>query len=582
MSLPADRLRWPVLIAGALVLACAVLLASWPLPARLGTSLPGSLDHPGLQGDLFFQWNLGQQMEQGRFPDHLRTDYLRVPEGQEFETKVAFSLNLALFTLLMLPFDLLPAHNLAVLLILLLNGLAMYGTMVARHRSVPFALGAAIAFAVGPFVFLKLDQGFVQKAMIFTVPPFLLFVLQLTERFRWRSALGAGAMVVLAAAVYPPYAAYNLLFAAILVPASLAARRRWRGALGTTGGLVAFGAVLLLFSPQGGGGLEVAFEARAPATALDGTLDPFRPFRWHPYRQVPPGAPVEFVRSLPMGLPVLATALCLVAAFRRRGRALPLLLAAGTFSLLMAGPYLARGGELVTIAGHPIPLPLALVGGTPYSLGFNYPVRLAPWVIAALLIGAGDGDRWLREWLSARAPGKPAWVAIASVLLALALVVEGRLLFPEYRRLHVEEVTTPEYCSLIPEGAATLHLPYHAPGPHVYEFACVLCDRPTANSSLAASPPQRIPLPGDPEEVQRAFLDELAQAGVSHVLVHPPYYAEIGRMAEHHEPSLGPPELGHSGRAVESWLSMLCGASRQFVGEGVHAYPVPGFVAADP
>lgn len=578
MSPPPGRRRWLAIAAGVAVLGGATLLAAWPLPARLGTALPGSLDHPGLQGDLFFQWNLWRQMEEGGFPDHLRTDYLRVPEGQEFETKVGFSLNLALFALLMVPFDLLTAHNLAVLLILLLNGWAMYVAALARRYSVLFALGAAMAFALGPFVFLKLDQGFVQKSMIFTVPPFIAFALQALERLRWRPAVGAAAMVGLAALIYPPYAVYHLLFAAVLAPAVLARVGRWRAAVALVGGLVALSAVLLLLAPPGGGGAAsspLTLDAESPKLVPDGTLDPSRPLRWEPYRQVPPGAPVEFVRGLPMGLPLFACVLCLVAAFRRRRAALPLLVASSAFALLMAGPTVAVGGVPVTLGGRWIPLPLALVTDTPYSLAFNYPVRMAPWVVAALLMGAGEGDRWLRERLDRRWPGRTGMAIVASAILALALVAEARLPFPEYRRLHVEDVSVPEHCGLIPEDAAILHLPYFAPGPHLYEFASVLCDRPTVNSGLAAPPPVRIPLPSDPESTRRYFLDQLARDGVSHVLVHPAYYGTIGKLEGHNEPSLGPAEEGHRGRDVEHWLTGLCGPPQQFPAEAIHAYRVP-------
>ncbi|MDP7110364.1 MAG: hypothetical protein QGH45_00300, partial [Myxococcota bacterium] len=277
-STPAARRRPWIWAAALAVLVAAVLATAWPLPASLGRALPGPLDHPGLQGDIFFQWNLWRQMESGTFPDHMGTDYLRVPEGQEFETKVGFSLNLALFALLMVPFDLLTAHNLAVLLILLLNGVAMFAALRTRRGPALLSLGAALAYAIGPYVFLKLDQGFVQKSMIFTVPPFVAFALAWLETFRWRHALGAGAMVVVAATIYPPYAVYHLLFAAALAPLVLAQRGRGRLALALVGAMAAVTALTLLLLPPGGGD-PAAMGFRSPAAAggigvPDGTLDP--------------------------------------------------------------------------------------------------------------------------------------------------------------------------------------------------------------------------------------------------------------------------------------------------------------------
>jgi hypothetical protein len=251
------------------------------------------------------------------------------------------------------------------------------------------------------------------------------------------------------------------------------------------------------------------------------------------------------------------------------------LLAAAAFAALMAGPTLASGGEPVTLGGRPIPMPLALVQDTPLALVFNYPVRMAPWVVTALLLGATDGVGWLRDRATAWMPMAATGVAVA---LALALALEAPLLFPEYRRLHIEPVAVPEYCEIVPEDAAVLHLPYYAPGPHVYELHCVLCDRPTVNSSLGAPPPLRIPLPDDPEARKRDFLEELAGAGISHVIVHPRYYGEIARRGGRGEPSLGP--SGLTGRDVEHWLSQLCGAPRQFIDDEVHAYAVPGHAAS--
>ncbi len=577
MTATTRRRRWLVAGGSLAVLCAAVLGASWPLPARLDSALPGTLDHPGLQGDLFFQWNLWRQMQEGDVPDHLRTEYLRVPEGQAFEAKVGFSLNLALFAILMVPFDLLTAHNLAVLLILLLNGVAMYGAVRSRRGPVLLALGAALAYALGPFVFLKMDQGFVQKSMIFTVPPFVAWVVSTLERFRWRTALGAGAMVLVATSIYPPYAVYHLLFAAVLTPVGLAQRGRGRAAVALVGGLVALAAVLLLALPPVEGPTAGSADAVGAAVDVpDGILDPTRPLRWHPYHQVPPGAPEEYVHALPMGLPLLAGLLCLIAAVGRRPGGLPLLVGAGVFTLLMAGPYLSRGGEALTIGGSPIPLPLALVSDTPFALAFNYPVRMAPWIVTAVLLGAAQGGSWVAGWLGGRWTGR-GWVPMAvTAVIGLALFGEARLPFPEYGRLRVEEVSAPAHCELIPEGASVLHLPYFAPGPHVYEFAAVLCDRPTMNSSLAAPPPVRIPLPGDPEVQRRAFLGQLAEVGVSHILVHPAYYGAISRAEGHNEPSLGPPEDGARARDVEHWLVGLCGPPEQFPDEGVHAYRVPG------
>ncbi|MCD4750109.1 MAG: hypothetical protein K8R59_12115, partial [Thermoanaerobaculales bacterium] len=87
-----DRRRRLFGIISLFLLLIATLVLTWPLILHMDTYTVGLLDHPGLQGDLFFQWNIGRQMEEGGTVNYLRSPYTRYPEGQAFRAKIAFSL----------------------------------------------------------------------------------------------------------------------------------------------------------------------------------------------------------------------------------------------------------------------------------------------------------------------------------------------------------------------------------------------------------------------------------------------------------------------------------------------------------
>ncbi len=504
MSEPA-RSRLEVLVALGILLF-ATLAMTWPLAASLSTHLPGFTDHPGLQGDLFFQWNLERQMAEGSV-DHLDSPYTLYPEGERFRAKVAFSLHLALYVALMTIFDLFTAHNLAVLLILFSNAVAAWILFRDRTSSPIFALACALLFAFGPWVQLKLDQGFVQKITLFHLPLFVFFLLRLLEQRRRRDAAWCAVFLVIGALVYPPFAVFDVLLATVLIAACVIRQDAPRQLTGLLIGLSTVLAVVVCV---------VWFIGRNDfltvdhlAVSLDrfrgqgGYLDVFHPFRWFPYLGTFGDRPVSaIVEHLPLGIPLIPLVLAIFATWKRQSPAGWLLAFTCGAMVLMAGPFLMKSGELILIGGRPVPLPSQLLENLPFSQAFRYPIRIYPWLLVALLLAASEAVNRLRNGatVSLRRPR----LAKAVPCIAAALILfEPWLIFPEYRGLHVEEPRVPSICATtsVESAEAVLHLPFYPPSPHDYLMAAVLCDQPMVNAWQRNPPPMAIPLPDAlPEE----------------------------------------------------------------------------------
>ncbi len=565
-------------LGAALVFLAATIGLTWPLAVRLDTHIPGDAVHPGVQGDLFFQWNLERQMREGRFPVHTRSPYINYPVGQAFEKKVAFSGFQAAYVALMLFFDLLPAHNLTALAFLFLNGWCAWLLLRERSSSAAFALAGALLFGFGPFVIFKLDQGFVQKIFLFPIPLFVRHLLRLLERPRRRDAVLAGIYFVILLLDYPPFGIYDLMFGGVLLVGSLLHRRPPARALRPLLWL------LVLLAPAFGLLLWVGWGDRLFSGAIgveagghyifEGYADLLNPFRFFPYRGLFDVEPWRYVVELPLGLPVIPLLLALLAAWRRRPYARTYLAIAGLFTLLMGGPYLTSHGTPVRVLGKVIPLPFYLIARSPFGVAFRMPIRLMPWIVLALLLGAAQAfDLVVRGVVRRWGPGAARAVAGA---LALVLVVEPQLLLPEYHRALVTPLPRPAFCEATAGESfqAVIHFPYFGPTPHMYEFFAMLCDRSTVNAGFERPPPVAIPLPIAPPEEKREFLAWLDRNDVRYILFHPAYYEGL-RPVERPEPTLGPPEARFSAPDVERWLERFCGPPRRFPEDGVLAFRVP-------
>ncbi|MEN8163579.1 MAG: glycosyltransferase family 39 protein [Acidobacteriota bacterium] len=579
------RRKWIVIGSLGLLLVVTVAL-TWPLILHMDTHVVGHLDHPGLQGDLFFQWNIGRQMEAGEGLDYLGSPFTRYPEGQRFRAKVAFSLHLALYTFFMVFTDLLTARNLAVLLVLFLNAAAAWRLAWERFRSPVFAMVFALLFAFSPFVYLKLNQGFLQKATLFYLPLFVLFFLRLLEKHRLRDAVGSAVFFSVGMLVYPPSAVFTSLLGLALLFGTGMQSLRWRSLVRP----LAFFCLCVLpcvltVLVVGKNDFVMAHRMQLDLESFrsqGGYLDLLHPFRFFPYLGTFPGSPTRgFIEELPLGLPLLPLALAVTAAvFARRRFAGWLLGFSMAVAVVMAGPYLMNSGQLVEFGGRVVALPLLLLDRLPAGQAFRFPIRLFPWLQLALLLAAGEGFLWLKDRMKAWARF-PRVASLAPFLVGLVMLAEPRLLFPEYGTFHTEALVEPSYCRVpcIQNGDAVLHLPYFAPGIHRYQFEAVLCDVAMMNPVKRAPSPVAIPPADASDRQKRRFLEVIAENGVRSIVVHPDLYRLMEENPYADAPSLGPVERALKGDDVAAWLEHNLGPPLLPEGSGVLVFEVNSLTA---
>ena len=571
--------RWPrglgTTLAGWTPLAGYVVLAvvlSWPLLLHLDTHVLGDPAHPGLRGDLFFQYNLQQQMGAGHWPTHRHTTLLAWPEGLPIDARVTFSQFMLAYVALMSVFDLLTSRNLAGLGFLVANAMAMH--LLLRHlvRRESYAWLGGFLFGFGPYIFLKVDQGFVQKTCLFAVPLFLLFLVRSLRRRGWLDPAASVACMVVTLAMYPPYGVFAAVLGAALVAAEAGASRhpvrRLRRALPVALGIgIAFVWV----------GLAIRDDPRPAAMVVDtqswrqfgGYLDPLRMFRWLPYRHTFDHFPTPHIQGLPLGFPILLSVLAVLGAIRGGWRARVLLGLVGVLAVVMIGPYLPMGGRPTDLDTTLVPMPFLALGQLPLGSVLKFPIRLYPFALIALMLVAAAGLRGVEASLAARPGGGrwARWVFPAAVVLA---IVETRLVFPEYERFEVAPLEAPTFYAQIHEEdfEALLLLPPEPLVSNDYVHVAVLTGKHLLNGYLEQPGAADVPQTHASDAQKRAFIQELVDLDVRYVVVYP---EALGLQAPEHWDEVVWPLLGDP----YGWLSTYTGLPMLFPGDGMMVYELP-------
>lgn len=542
---------------------------SWPLVLHLDERFLGDATHPGNQGDLFFTYNLQVQMIDGRWPNILHTDLLRHPEGMPIDARVAFSAHQIANVAFMTVFGLLASRNLTALLILVLNALTMH--LLARERSKRewFAYVGGLLFAFGPYAFLKIDQGFFQKTTLFAVPMILLYLLRVMEGGRRRDAVLCVVWLLVMLAIYPPYAVFCVAFGGLLVLGQGLAERNLLTLLKRVGPLAT--AVVVSF-----GGVALAIRGDPRPTTMDispqryhllgGFLDPLAPFRWYPYEHTFELPPCPIIPTMVLGLPILITALALFAVWAGVRYARVLALIAVALLVVMVGPYHAPDGD----AEGALALPYYYLGQLPMASVLKFPIRLYPWVLIALMIAAGGGLRVIEGWLRKLWPR--AALAVFPVVLA-AVIVENRLMFPEYARFMITELDVPQFYddTRDEEFEALLLLPVEPMTTNEYLVVPAISGRKLVNGYMDQYPPIRIPAPDRDGFAPPEFRQILQEEGVGYIVVFvPPEESDfmITAQEEGGQARVGPRRL--------RWLDRWLGPPRVYRSDGMAVYPVPG------
>jgi len=562
-------LRFAVVTA---VYAGLAVALSWPLAAHLDTHVIGDVEHPGAKGDLFFQYGLQRQMDAGGFPRLDRTDLLLHPDGMALDPHVVFSLHQGINVALMVALGLLASHNLAALLILVANALSMHALVWARTRRTSFALLSGFLFGFGPYVFLKVQQGFIQKAVLFPIPLFVLFLLLGLERRRRSDLVLCGVFQALTLAVYPPYAVFNAAFGAVVVAGygvsqgQLAGQLRRFLPLGVAT-VAMFAAVAWML--QGGPRTSALDMDRATFQLLGGFLDPLHPFRWLPYEHTFTFPPAALIPGLPLGFPVTVSVLAIlgVVAGTRHSRALAL--AAAAMVVVMLGPFLRVGPDPGPSGGLLGPLPYYLLGKLPLGSVLKFPIRFYPWILIALLLAAGSILPALEAQLRKALPrGKMVAMGLGPVVLAIG-VLENRLVFPEYARFHISEVGAPSFTQDLDAEApvALLFVPEEPIFSNDYLYYAVTTARPLLNGYMDTPMSLSVPRAESPAEEQRAFVEQVRAREAGHIVVDMRF---CGAHDDRERPERGEPCLERYG-----WLQRWCGPPRVYPEDRLAVFAVP-------
>lgn len=325
--------------------------------------------------------------------------------------------------------------NLWVLAMVWCNGLAAcaLGRGLALERGAATVLG--VAFMAAPFFAHEAFNGTTELLAAWPLPLFALAWMRLLERPGWRLGLLAG----LAFGVGGLLSVYTPFFLLLLVAVSLAwwATTRMEPlfalprllAMSLAGAVSALmlAPVALLHLSHGAGALHsrrVGWSADAvplPDSAAD-LLGLFSAGISEPPRVVLQGDGTLYdywtLGTVTLGFVILG--LALLGWWRRRPRGpWPLLLIAAVAVSL--GPWLVAGGELVQVAGSPVPGPALLLERLfpPWGVVALHPYRFAALTALALAVLAGTGADILLRWLGARLRWGP-FVAVPFLCILIA------------------------------------------------------------------------------------------------------------------------------------------------------------------
>jgi len=545
--------------------ALAVAL-SWPLLIHLDTHILGDQSHPGLKGDLFYLYALERKLDAGAEGGLLHTTLLGFPDGIQVTPRVTYSLHLGIYLPLVGALDTFAGRNIAILLFLVLNGFAMHllarepwgrplwsaGARTGAPATSPneaalnnelFAYMAGLLYAFGPYTFLKLQQGFTQKVVLFLIPLALLYLFRFLRTGRstalaacWVSLLG----VLLA---YPPYAFFTILLGAPLVLMDQTLRQRTRELRYRVIAASALMAVLF-----GLVAVSLWGEVSHPMTIdrydyqrLGGFLDLLHPFRWYPYAHNLRQIHCDQIPTLRLGLPILVTLLAVLgAAVRVSGTRVPTVWA--LFSLLvMAGPFLCLG-DCDSPGVRLIKLPFYYLGQLPLSNVLKFPIRMYPLVLIALLFGAGRTLVFVHGRFGHRISrwGIPLMAFVLGIV-----VIENRVVFPEYGRFIVEEARIPSFYREHRGDHVALHLPVRPSSFQDYHLVSALSHHSLVNGGIDGPSKIRLPPAGASPSEKEQFVQRLRSWGVEFIVVHLDAYAQA--------PHPSSPEGGYE------WLEQFCG-----------------------
>ena len=309
---------------------------------------------------------------------------------------------------------------------------------------------AMVAVGCSPFLSGVMEFGITESWPVWTLAAHLGFLVRYARTGRPWYAAAAGICLGAFALSGWYHAFFGVLVELVLVPWLLLRHRRWRGLLGQ--GVLA----ALMVSPALMRFLAVRqlWQGRwhLPGSVPHAHLDHWRWLRNYGTDALnlvlPSLEPAPISLSVYLGLGVLA--LALLGWWTRRREATPYLVLAGVFVLLALGHWVRVGGEVLSVAGHPVPGPARLlVQAFPPMVGLSHWHRAVGPATVFLGVLAAMGAERLIAGRSSRA------LLLVGLLLAESLFL-GQTRWP--RSLYEAEV--PAIYAALSQPGPVLELPF--------------------------------------------------------------------------------------------------------------------------
>jgi len=419
---------------------CAAAVVTFPLILHLDTRLLGHAFSDSTEY-LRHSWWMAEALR-GRIA--LDAPLLLYPDGIDSALLWAIPLQSAPTALLSLMLPLPTAFNLAALLTLALNGLALRALCRELGMSGGSALIGGLVFMAYPAFQGQLALGHVGLLALYPVPLLLIALIRLRRAPRWRDLLLGALWVMMAGWGSLLLWLYLLLPAAAVWLIALVWSRDWRALIWTIGALGLGGLLALPFALLGlrglsmarGGGMSVFFSA----TPLNIIAPSFSHPLW--------GALLDYPRRV-LGIDpfegaayigAIAGALALIGVWRRREARLWLGLAAAAWALSWGAllKFEESAPAAFMIDGHPTyaALPWALLERLPILEISRTPIRFSFAVGLALAVMAGYGMESLsgaqaRDRTSKRA-ARPfrALAPLRWLVFAALILFDYQMFFP--------------------------------------------------------------------------------------------------------------------------------------------------------
>lgn len=442
------RWAWPVAAAAYLAVACA---ATWPLITCLGTRLAGAPD-TDVFSHVWMHWISREALlESGMLPFRIQTDLLYWPVGGKLHS--SDPLGGLVSVPLQALFGVVASYNLLVLAHLTFAATAMFALARRVTGSTPAAFVGGLAFGFSPFLLAEACNGSPELLTAGWLPLLVLALSRVASTRGFAGVLPAAAILCVASLFtwYYGVCACLLLAAHCLFPLQLhgdpplpltARLRKHAAVLAVFAVGVAPFLALYLDSLSGssalvyGGSMHKQHALQLPQLSADiGAL------------LVPAASRTEVLDfHLTSYLGMALVALALVGVLRHREGRRFWLLAGGASLALSLGPVLVFRGQHVTVAGHPLWMPLALLSEIVPPLGnLHFPRRL---LVGALTATAALGAIGVATLMRA-APRR--WAPVVAGLCAAAVMADHGLT----RQAPVPVPTTSAELSPVYETLAT-------------------------------------------------------------------------------------------------------------------------------